>query len=140
MLQFNVVKRLLDILQGRPDKKPRTGIYVSKTADINGLGRYVKTYLDDESYISHGGYTFDYNEDNVFIEKTDTFENFKDVIARKYEIVFVLCGGEEGEITEIINSLPDNNNMIFVFMDNRLRSYRLLDLQKQHSQLKRKAS
>ena len=48
---------------------------------------------------------FDYNEDNVFIEKTDTFENFKDVIARKYEVVFVLCGGEEGEITEIINSL-----------------------------------
>ena len=140
MLSCGCVKRLLSVLANRPDRKLRTAVYVSKTGDIDGLGPYVRRYLEDESYISRGGYVFDFEEDNVFIETTNDYKFFKSVIARDYEIIFMIEGDESDQLTEIINSLSDENNMIFVPIDCRLRSYKYLNERTQRRVLKRKAS
>ena len=136
------VKRLLTILENKPraNCKIKTAIYCSKTADINGLGHYVKQYLTDESYISRNHYCFDYNDENVYIDGSDNYDMFKLLIAQDYEIVFMIVGDEEEELMDIVNQLPDSNNMVFVPMDCRLRSYRFLDKGIEPKQLKRKAS
>ena len=138
MLTSSCVDRLLWFLKDRPNRKAKTAIYVSKTADLNGLGQYVKQFLDDESYISRNGYKFDYDEADVFIEKTKTYEFFKDVIAKQYEIVFMLEGSERDELMEIVQSEASEDDTVFVPIDTRLKSYRLLDPNKQPRQLKRK--
>ncbi len=138
MLTSSCVDRLLWFLRNRPDRKVKTAIYVSKTADLDGLGHYVKQFLDDESYISRNGYKFEYDEEDVFIETTKTYEFFKDVIAKQYEIVFMLEGSERDELMEIAQSEANEDDTVFVPIDTRLKSYRLLDPNKQPRQLKRK--
>ena len=138
MLTSSCVDRLLWFLKDRPNRKVKTAIYVSKTADLSGLGQYVKQFLDDESYISRNGYKFDYDEVDVFIETTKTYEFFKDVIAKQYEIVFMLEGSERDELIEIAQSEANEDDTVFVPIDTRLKSYRLLDPNKQPRQLKRK--
>ena len=138
MLTSSCVDRLLWFLRNRPDRKVKTAIYVSKTADLDGLGQYVKQFLDDESYISRNGYKFEYDEEDVFIETTKTYEFFKDVIAKQYEIVFMLEGSERDELMEIAQSEANEDDTVFVPIDTRLKSYRLLDPNKQPRQLKRK--
>lgn len=138
MLTCSCVKRLLKILENRPDRKVKTAIYVSKTADLAVLGHYVRQYLEDESYISRGGYWFDYDERDVFIETTDSYVMFKDVLARDYEIIFVIEGDEHIELNRIVDSLSEDNYVILVPMDCKLRSYLMLDKNRQPRQLKRK--
>ena len=138
MLTSSCVDRLLWFLRNRPDRKVKTAIYVSKTADLDGLGHYVKQFLDDESYISRNGYKFEYGDEDVFIETTKTYEFFKDVIAKEYEIVFMMEGSERDELIEIAESEASEDDTIFVPMDTRLKAYRLLDPNKQPRQLKRK--
>ena len=142
MLPCCCVKRLLTVLEAkpRPNRKVRTAIYCSNTADVDELGRYVKQYLTDESYISRNQYWFDYDNENVYIDKTDNHKMFNYVIAQDYEIVFMMVGDDEDELMDIVNQLPDSNNTVFITMDCKLRSYRYLDTNNRPRQLKRKAS
>jgi len=138
MFSCSVVNRLLDILKNRPDRKVKTAIYITNSADIDGLGKYIFKYLNDESYISNGGYMLDYDRTDVYVESADTFEMFKHVIAQNYEMVFMLTGDDENKLLEIVHSLSSANNMIFMPMDCKLRAYRMLD-ERQLRRLKRKA-
>ena len=142
MLPDNCVMRLLAVLgaKPRPNRKVKTAIYCSKTADIDGLGCYIKQYLTDESYVSQNQYWFDYEGENVYIENSDDHKMFAYVLAQNYEVVFMLVGEEEGKLIGLINQLPDTDNTLFIPMDCRLRSYRLLDAISKPRQLKRKAS
>ena len=142
MLPCCCVKRLLTVLEDnpRPNRKVKTAVYCSKTADIDGLGHYVKQYLTDESYISRNQYWFDYSDENVYIDKSDDHKMFDYVIAQNYEIIFMIVGDDEDELTDTINQLPDSNNTVFVPIDCKLRSYRFLDVYNKPRQLKRKAS
>jgi len=140
MLTCGCVNRLLTILEGRPDRKVKTAIYVTKSMQFSDLRHYVRQYLDDESYISRGGYKFEYSEDNIFIETSSDYKFFEDVLSRGYEAVFMITGEENDEIKDIINSLSDENNTIFIAMDCKLRAYKYLDEKKQKKFLKRKAS
>ncbi len=138
MLTSPCVDRLLTFLKNRPDRKVKTAVYVSKTADLEGLGHYIRQFLEDESYISRNGYKFEYGENDIFIETTDTYQFFKDVIAKNYEIVFMMEGNERDTLTDIAYAAAKDDDTVFYPMDTRLKAYRLLDPYKQPRQLKRR--
>ena len=138
MLTSPCVDRLLMFLKDRPDRKVKTAVYVSKTAELESLGHYIRQFLEDESYISRNGYKFDYEERDVFIEKTSTYETFKEVIAKNYEIVFMMEGSERDTLMKIVEAAASDDDTVFVPMDTRLKAYRLLDPYKQPRQLKRR--
>ena len=140
MLTCCAVKRLLTVLdrKPRPNGKIKTAVYCSKTADINDLGQYVRRFLIDESYISREKYQFDYDRENVYIEKSDDYSMFKYVIAQNYEIVFMIEGDEDEKLREIVEESAKDDDTVFVPMDCKLRAYKFLDTWNQPRKLKRK--
>lgn len=138
MLTNVCVERLLRFLGNKTDRKIKTAIYVAKTADLKGLGKYVRQLLEDESYISRSTYKFDYDESDIFVETTETYQFFKDVIAKNYEMVFMLEGDESKTLQEYVKAAAKHDSTIFWGIDRFLKSYRLLDPYKEPRQLKRR--
>ena len=140
MLTYKVVTRLLANLIDRPNHLVKTAIYVAKSADIDALGHYIKQFLDDESNISRDAYKFDYSRDDIYIEKNSDYKMLRYISELDYKIIFILAGNEESELFQFVETLPEDNRLIFISIDSKLQAYRLLDQQKQLRQLQKKAS
>ena len=143
MLRRNVVTRLLKNIVQFNSKLIPTAIYATSTADTEGLGTFVGRYIDDECYLSRGVYAFDYTNDDIFVEAADgePLEQFNKIInCGKYQIVFMLVGSEGSKILDAIETLDDDNDMIFITMDSILTSYQMLSVFNERRQLKRKNS
>lgn len=140
MLTCCAVKRLLTILERnqRKDRKVKTAIYCAKTADVEGLLKYARQFIDDETYISHYGYKFDYDEEDVYIEKLDDYSMLNNVITHNYEIVFMLSGEEDEKLKEIVEEVAAGKSTVFYSMDCKLRAYRYLATWNQPKKLKKK--
>ena len=118
-----------------------TAIYATKSADVNGLGTFVGRYIDDECYLSRGVYAFDYTNEDIFIETEDgePVEKFNKIVnSGKYQIVFMLVGSEGAQVLDAVDSLDDDNDMIFITVDNILSSYQMLSVFNGRRQLKRR--
>ena len=143
MLKRIVVTRLLKNIMQFKSKLIPTAIYATKSADVNGLGTFVGRYIDDECYISRGVYAFDYTNDDIYIETEngEPLEKFNQIVnSGKYQIVFMLVGSEGTQVLNAIESLDDDNDMIFVTIDSILSSYQMLSVFNGNRQLKRKNS
>ena len=141
MLKRNVVTRLLKNIMQFKSKLIPTAIYATKSADVNGLGTFVGRYIDDECYLSRGVYAFDYTNEDIFIETEDgePVEKFNKIVnSGKYQIVFMLVGSEGAQVLDAVDSLDDDNDMIFITVDNILSSYQMLSVFNGRRQLKRR--
>ena len=118
-----------------------TAIYATRTADVDGLGTFIGRYIDDECYLSRGVYAFDYTNEDIFIETEDgePLEKFNKIVnSGKYQIVFMLVGSEGAQVLDAVDSLDDDNDMIFITVDNILSSYQMLSVFNGRRQLKRR--
>ena len=141
MLKRNVVTRLLKNIMQFNSKLIPTAIYATRTADVDGLGTFIGRYIDDECYLSRGVYAFDYTNDDIFIETEDgePLEKFNKIVnSGKYQIVFMLVGSEGAQVLDAVDSLDDDNDMIFITVDNILSSYQMLSVFNGRRQLKRR--
>ena len=118
-----------------------TAIYATRSADVDGLGTFIGRYIDDECYLSRGVYAFDYTNEDIFIETEDgePLEKFNKIVnSGKYQIVFMLVGSEGAQVLDAVDSLDDDNDMIFITVDNILSSYQMLSVFNGRRQLKRR--
>ena len=118
-----------------------TAIYATRSADVDGLGTFIGRYIDDECYLSRGVYAFDYTNEDIFIEAEDgePLEKFNKIVnSGKYQIVFMLVGSEGAQVLDAVDSLDDDNDMIFITVDNILSSYQMLSVFNGRRQLKRR--
>lgn len=141
MLKRNVVTRLLKNIMQFNSKLIPTAIYATRTADVDGLGTFIGRYIDDECYLSRGVYAFDYTNEDIFIETEDgePLEKFNKIVnSGKYQIVFMLVGSEGAQVLDAVDSLDDDNDMIFITVDNILSSYQMLSVFNGRRQLKRR--
>ena len=141
MLKRNVVTRLLKNIMQFNSKLIPTAIYATRSADVDGLGTFIGRYIDDECYLSRGVYAFDYTNDDIFIETEDgePLEKFNKIVnSGKYQIVFMLVGSEGAQVLDAVDSLDDDNDMIFITVDNILSSYQMLSVFNGRRQLKRR--
>ena len=141
MLKRNVVTRLLKNIMQFNSKLIPTAIYATRSADVDGLGTFIGRYIDDECYLSRGVYAFDYTNEDIFIETEDgePLEKFNKIVnSGKYQIVFMLVGSEGAQVLDAVDSLDDDNDMIFITVDNILSSYQMLSVFNGRRQLKRR--
>lgn len=143
MLKRNVVTRLLKNIMQFNSKLIPTAIYATRSADVDGLGTFIGRYIDDECYLSRGVYAFDYTNEDIFIETEDgePLEKFNKIVnSGKYQIVFMLVGSEGAQVLDAVDSLDDDNDMIFITVDNILSSYQMLSVFNGRRQLKRRTA